>query len=141
MTQLQDNQRCYVCGKENPSGLGVDFKINKEARSISAEFVPSEMHQGFEGIVHGGILSALLDEAMAKLTFSLGIPALTAEMTVKFKAQTAPGQALVISGRLISETKRLIQAEASITRGPVVVAEATGKLLILSTEYGVQSTK
>ena len=141
MQQLRDNQKCYVCGTKNPAGLAVEFEIDKAERSISATFVPSDIHQGFEGIVHGGILSALLDEAMAKLAFNLGIPAVTAEMTVKFKAPSAPGEELFISGRITQETKKLIQAEARIQRGPVVIAEAVGKLLRISTEYTVQGTK
>ncbi len=134
MKPLRDNERCYVCGKKNPSGLGVEFEIDKAARSIRAVFVPSEIHQGYEGIVHGGILSSLLDEAMAKLAFSLGLAAVTAEITVKFKAPAAPGQELRVFGRLTQETRRLIQAEARIDRGPVVIAEATGKLLRTGTE-------
>ena len=129
MKELRDNHRCYVCGNENPAGLGVDFEINRELRVISANFTPSDMHEGYEGIVHGGILSTLLDEAMAKLTVSLGIPAVTAEMKVTFKAPAAPGDELFVSGRLTHETRRLIQAEAKIKRGPVLIAEATGKLL------------
>ncbi len=129
MKQLRDNQGCYVCGKENPNGLAVDFEINKEARSIQGRFRPSGFHQGYEGIVHGGILSSLLDEAMAKLAFSLGIPAVTAEITVKFRSPAAPGDQLNISGKLLHETHGLIQAEAKIERGPVLIAEATGKLL------------
>jgi uncharacterized protein (TIGR00369 family) len=128
MKELRDNNTCYVCGKENPAGLGIDFKINREQRSISAIFTPSDIHQGYEGIVHGGILSALLDEAMVKLTVSLGIPAVTAEITVKFKTPAAPGEELLVSSRLTHETRRLIQAEAKIERGPVVIAEAKGKL-------------
>jgi len=129
MKELRDNQRCYVCGTQNPEGLGVHFEIDHDARSISARFTPRDAHQGFEGIVHGGILSALLDEAMAKLSVSLGIPAVTAEMTVKFKAAAAPGEELLITGRLVEETRRLVRAEAAIGRGPVIVAEATGKLI------------
>lgn len=134
MKELRDNQRCYVCGKENPAGLGVDFEVNRERRAISAKFTPSDIHQGYEGIVHGGILSALLDEAMGKLTVSLGIPAVTAEIKVTFKAPAAPGNELLISGRLLQETRKLIQAEAKIERGAVVIAEATGKLLRISSE-------
>jgi uncharacterized protein (TIGR00369 family) len=129
MNKLRDNQRCYVCGTQNPAGLGVIFEINKEARSSSARFTPGDALQGFEGIVHGGILSALLDEAMAKLAVSLGIMAVTAELTIKFKAPTAPGQELLITGRLDKEDRRLITAEAKIERGPIIVAEATGKLI------------
>lgn len=129
MKPLRDNNRCYVCGKKNPSGLSVDFDIDRRARSIQAQFTPSALHQGYEGIVHGGILSALLDEAMAKLAFSLGIPAVTAEITVKFRSPAAPGHQLTVSGRIIDETHRLIRAEATIERGPVLIAEAKGKLL------------
>ncbi len=129
MDTLRDNQRCYVCGKKNPIGLAVDFAIDPATRSITARFRPTADHQGYEGIVHGGILSSLLDEAMAKLAFSLGIPAVTAEMTVKFKAPAAPGEELAVTGRLLEETHRLIQAESRIERGPVVIAEAKGKLL------------
>jgi uncharacterized protein (TIGR00369 family) len=129
MNQLRDNQYCYVCGSKNPIGLAAVFEINAKARSISAVFTPSDKHQGYEGIVHGGILSSLLDEAMAKLAFSLGISAVTAEITVKFKAPAAPGNRLLITGRITKETKRLILAEAKIERGPVIVADATGKLL------------
>ncbi len=129
MNQLRDNELCYVCGKKNPSGLAVDFTINAKTKSINAVFIPSDIHQGYEGIVHGGILSSLLDEAMVKLAFNLGIPALTAEIIVKFKAPAVPGAELVIAGIITQETKRLILAEARIERGPVVIAEAKGKLL------------
>jgi uncharacterized protein (TIGR00369 family) len=141
MKELRDNQRCYVCGKENPAGLGVDFEIDRERRAISAKFTPSEIYQGYEGIIHGGILSTLLDEAMAKLTVSLGIPAVTAEITVTFKAPAAPGEELLVSGRLTHEARRLVQAEARIERGPVLIAEATGKLLRISSESGVRSSE
>jgi uncharacterized protein (TIGR00369 family) len=132
MKQLQDNQRCYVCGKENPAGLAVDFEIDREKKSISARFIPADTHQGYEGIVHGGILSALLDEAMAKLAFSLGIPAVTAEITVKFKSPAAPGEELSVTGKLTHETHRLIEAEAVIKKGLIIIAEAKGKLLRIS---------
>ena len=129
MKQLRDNQKCYVCGRENPAGLGVKFDISAEARSIRGKFIPKEVHQGYEGIIHGGILSALLDEAMVKLAFSLGMPAVTAEISVKFESPASPGDELSISGKLVHETRRLIQAEAKIERGPLLIAKATGKLL------------
>jgi uncharacterized protein (TIGR00369 family) len=129
MNELRDNQCCFVCGKKNPSGLGIDFEINEEERTLHATYTPAHAFQGFEGIVHGGILSTLLDEAMGKLAFSLGHQVMTAEMTVKFKAPAKTGEEISIFGRLTQETRRLILAEAKIVRGPVVIAEATGKLL------------
>jgi uncharacterized protein (TIGR00369 family) len=129
MKELRDNPHCYVCGKENPAGLGVAFEIDRDARTIRALFTPSPSHEGYEGIVHGGILSALLDEAMAKLAYGLGIPAVTAEMTVTFRSPASPGEELSISGRLKRETHKLIEAEAVIEKGLVIIAVAKGKLL------------
>ncbi len=129
MKELRDNQRCFVCGKKNPIGLSVNFTINPGSQSLQATFIPTDNHQGYEGIVHGGILSALLDEAMAKLAFSLVFPVMTAEINVKFKSPAIVGEELFITGKLTRENKRLILAEAAITRGPIIIAEATGKLL------------
>ncbi len=129
MNKLKDNDYCYVCGRKNPRGLAVDFEIDRETKSIRGRFTPQKEHQGYEGIVHGGILSALLDEAMVKLAFSLGISAVTAEMTVKFKSPASPGHELIVTGNIAEESRRLVQANAVVRRGPVVIAEATGKLL------------
>lgn len=129
MLQLRDNQRCYVCGRENPAGLRVDFEIDREAKTIRGRFRTLPEHQGYEGIVHGGILSSLLDEAMAKLAFTLGLPAVTAEITVKFRAPVTPGEELTVTGKIMNAARRLVLAEAKIEKGLTVVAEATGKLL------------
>ncbi len=66
---------------------------------------------------------------MAKLAFSLGIPAVTAELTVKFKQPVTPGEELTVTGKITNDARRLVLAEAKIERGPVIIAEATGKLL------------
>jgi acyl-coenzyme A thioesterase PaaI-like protein len=129
MKDLRDNQRCYVCGKDNPAGLHVDFEIDKISRTIIGRFTPRPEHEGWVGIVHGGIVATLLDEAMVKLAAHLGIPAVSAELTVKFKAPAAPGEELVVSGKIVKEANRLIETEATVMRGPVVIGEAKGKLL------------
>jgi uncharacterized protein (TIGR00369 family) len=129
MKELRDNQRCYVCGKYNRLGLQATFAVDKIGRTISGRFTPRTEHEGWEGIVHGGIVAALLDEAMVKLAACLGIPAVSAELTVKFKAPAAAGDELAITGRIVKESSRLIEAEAMVMRGPVVIGEAKGKLL------------
>jgi acyl-coenzyme A thioesterase PaaI-like protein len=126
---LRDNRRCFVCGRENPAGLQADFTVDAESRSIRGRFTPLPVHEGWEGIVHGGIIAALMDEAMIKLSAYLGAPAVSAEITVKFKAPAAPGEALVITARITSENRRLVTAEAKVERGAVVIGEAWGKLL------------
>jgi len=133
MKELRDNRRCYVCGKDNPSGLQAVFEIDKNARTIIGRFTPRQEHEGWQGIVHGGIVASLLDEAMVKLAAHLGIPAVSAEITVKFKAPAAAGEELSITGKIVKEASRLIEAESTVMRGPVVIGEATGKLLKVKT--------
>lgn len=129
MTTLQDNDRCYVCGKDNTAGLRAVFTVHREERSLRGSFMPRSEHEGWQGIVHGGVISALLDEAMVKLASSLGAPAVSAEITVKFKAPAAAARELLIAARIIRDGDRLIEAEATVHQGQVLIGESTGKLL------------
>lgn len=129
MKALRDTSRCFVCGKDNPAGLRALFETDPSRRTISGRFTPQKEHEGWDGIVHGGILSALLDEAMVKLAAHLGSKAVSAEITVKYKAPAASGEELHILGRLVNESGRFIEAAASVSQRSVVVAEAKGKLL------------
>ena len=126
---LTKNPNCFVCGKKNDAGLRADFEFDAGNRSLRGTFTPRTEHEGWEGIVHGGIIAALLDEAMVKLAAHLGMAVVSAEMTVKFKAPAKPGERIAVQGAIVDSRNRLVLAEASVRRGPVVIAEATGKLL------------
>ncbi|MFC1962064.1 PaaI family thioesterase, partial [Chloroflexota bacterium] len=54
---------CFGCGQNNPIGLKLKFK--KDGDGVRTEFTPGESYQGWPGMVHGGIIGCLLDEAMA----------------------------------------------------------------------------
>ena len=130
---LIDNKRCFVCGRENTAGLRVPFRVDKETRSIVGEFVADSVYQGFEGITHGGILSTLLDEAMVKLAFELGQPAVTAWMEVRFISPLRIGEKVLVKGNIMKSTKRLIEAKAEISSiDGTLIARANGKLMVLS---------
>ncbi len=64
LNDTTDYQRCFVCGQRNPFGLHLVFR--QEEDSIVADFQPREEHQGFPGVIHGGIVAALLDEALGR---------------------------------------------------------------------------
>ena len=57
-------QRCFVCGHRNPYGLHLFFRLGDN--TIVADFQPREEHQGFPGVIHGGIVAAVLDEALGR---------------------------------------------------------------------------
>lgn len=129
MTKLQDNRSCYVCGKDNPAGLQASFTVHAEQRLLRGTFTPRPGHEGWQGIVHGGVIAALLDEAMVKLATSLGTPAMTAEITVKFRNPAAADKELLIAARITRDTSRLVEAEAAVSQGQTLIGEASGKLL------------
>jgi acyl-coenzyme A thioesterase PaaI-like protein len=102
-----------VCGKENKDGLKLDFEI--KGRKSHAEFVPDERFQGFEGIVHGGIVSTVLDEAMGKLAFMIGLNAVTSSIKVDLKQPTMVGKKYVVSGEIVEELEKIVKAKAILT--------------------------
>lgn len=107
--------RCFVCGPENPIGLRLAFE--EEDGVLCAEFRPTDLHVGYDGIVHGGILAAVLDDAMANLLYRRGHRALTARMEVRYHAPARPGDLLRVRGWIAHDGGRLITTEGEIVRG------------------------
>ena len=128
--KLEDNHKCFVCGKKNPDGLKINFKVSDN--KIQAEFIPHSSLQGYANIVHGGIISTLLDEAMGKLAFELGINCLTAEINVRFKNPAYVGRKYLLTGEILRKTHRIVFAKSKIqSESDLLIAEATGKLIIV----------
>ena len=121
---------CWICGEKNPSGLQLKFDLDKGAKTIQTSFIPTETYQGYDGIVHGGILSALLDEAMAKLAFELGYNAVTATLNVRFKNPVKVREKLTIRGHIAQAKRRLVLAKATIHgEDGMLIAEGDSKLV------------
>ena len=105
--------RCVVCGQENPYGLRIHF-VRERDGAFTAEWRPTENWEGFEGIVHGGIISTVLDEAMSKAVAAMNYEALTGELRVRFRRHVAAGENLRIRGWVVEKVKRLVKAEATL---------------------------
>jgi hypothetical protein len=73
--ELSDDRFCFVCGERNPEGLHVDFYLEDD--KAIGEFVALKKYQGYKDIIHGGIISTLLDEAMVKVALLKGILCVT----------------------------------------------------------------
>jgi len=126
--ELIDDSWCIVCGKANPIGLRQRFVI--EEHEYVTYFTPRKEHQGYKGIVHGGITSTLLDEVMARCAMNQGCYSVTAELTVRFKKPAVVGRRLRFAAKIDSENDRsvLTSAVASDDDG-IVIATATGKMV------------
>ena len=130
--ELRDEDMCFVCGKKNERGLKLGFSLDKEKKTMETVFIPGEWQQGYAEIIHGGIITTLLDEVMTKLAFELGINAVTAEISVRFKEPVGLNDKLLVKGQIVKETPRLIyaKAEAKFEDGSLA-AEANSKLIIV----------
>lgn len=94
-----------------------------------ARFSPGVWHGGWTGVVHGGILATLLDEAMAYAVFFSGQKCVTVRMQVRYRAPVSRGDELLVEGRIVRDSRRLVDVEADITRDGTVVAEASGRFM------------
>ncbi len=132
--KLIDDHVCFACGVDNPDGLRLKFEY-PEPGLCRAEFVPKAKHQGWKGVLHGGIVSTLLDEAMAHALGSYGggaasSGAVTAELKVRFKKPVPIGEKIVLTGRVVGVKGRVAEAESGITdENGNILASAIGKLV------------
>ncbi|MBI2263927.1 MAG: dephospho-CoA kinase [Armatimonadetes bacterium] len=126
---FENDEYCFACGPRNTRGLNLDMKWN--GKEMSAEFVPEREHQGFRGIVHGGILATLLDELMIHSIFRGGRKALTSEIKVRFLAPALTGEPLRITGWKEKEEAGKIQALGKVSQRGKVVADAEGLFVII----------
>ncbi len=133
-TDLSDGL-CFGCGRNNPAGLKLDFKW--DGRTARAEFVPGKHHQGWKGIVHGGIITCVLDEAMTYAVHFQGTICLTARMSVSFKRPALVNERLIITSSTTKNTKRLIETRASVSgQDGTLVAQATATQFVVGTRMG-----
>jgi acyl-coenzyme A thioesterase PaaI-like protein len=106
MPEVEDGM-CFACGEKNPISLSLKFKkISKN--KVKAEFIPGEFHQGYNGIIHGGLTATLLDEAMAHVIGFKGIIAFTAELNIRYRKAIEIGESLEIFGEYKSFKKSSI---------------------------------
>jgi len=133
---------CFGCGRDNPIGLKLDFKW--DGKTASAEFTPGELHQGWSGFAHGGIITCLIDEAMAYAAFFSGVRSITARMQVRLRRLVQVGEPLIITSSITKMTKRLVEAEAAISLKdgtPVAEGRSTQFIVSIDKEPGTDVQK
>ncbi len=100
---------CFGCGPANPQGLHLVFTTdtsNPEHITATAHLQLDRMHEGPPGHIHGGIVAALLDEAMSKLNRPLNVLAMTRHMEVDYLRPAPLYQPLVLVARHLSRATK-----------------------------------
>lgn len=117
---------CFVCGRENSNGLQMNFFSDQY--KVWAEFTPQDHHQSWPGIVHGGILSTVLDETIGRVAFLYDKWVQTGKLELKFRKPAPLGEALWVEAELIRDAGRAMEMKGLIKlkRTNEVLVEASG---------------
>jgi uncharacterized protein (TIGR00369 family) len=136
MLELPHTAGCLVCGRQNPIGLHLHLHVDETSGAVETHFTTAAEHIGFEGIIHGGILATVLDEAMVWAATWRGRRfCVCGEITVRFRRPAEVGKPLIIRASVISTRGRMTQISGEITdQVGELIATADGKYLALPPE-------
>lgn len=133
-TYLPTYDGCYVCGQKHPIGLCIRFFAGEEGK-VHALFKPHGNQTGYGNIVHGGVISALLDELTGwPICLETDRICYTGELTVRFRKPVFSGQTYLGTGfkGTQPEGKRYWEARSELTdENGTVLVEASGRYFLV----------
>lgn len=129
-----NSKMCLVCGLKNSFGLYTAF-YELGSGELLARFTPRTEHQSYPGRLHGGIISAILDETIGRaimISHAEDFWGVTAEITVRFKKSVPLNTELSVIGRITKDANRFFEGtgELLLPDGSIA-AEGQGKYLKL----------
>jgi len=126
-----NSKHCFVCGRENPYGLKLEF-YETAPGEVVVEYTVPEQYQGYPGVVHGGVVAAILDEVAGRVHMGGDPPRFmfTARLDVRYRKNVPIGQPLRIVGHAGKSRERAAIASGQIF-GPDgdLLAEAEAMLV------------
>jgi acyl-coenzyme A thioesterase PaaI-like protein len=126
--------RCFGCGQDNDDGLKMRFeRVGEES---VCEFEVPQRYQSWRGMVHGGMVALLLDEAVGWAGWHSGRPGLTGRLEVRYRQPLGVGERVRVVGRVERVRRTLVYASSYVDRlsDGVRIAEATATLMTAPTE-------
>jgi acyl-coenzyme A thioesterase PaaI-like protein len=127
---------CFVCGTENPCGLHLKFYSNGPGE-VTADYTVPERYQGYPGVVHGGIVAAMLDEVAGRTHMEGNPPRFmyTARLELRYRRNVPVGQPLRLVGKAGKSKGRSAAASAMIyDQEGILLAEAEALLVDIPAE-------
>jgi len=126
---------CFVCGPDNPDGMRLVFTLDEERQTFVCDFTLDKRYTGPPGHCHGGIIAAILDDAMGKVNKLRHVIALTKEMTVEYLKPVPLHKPLRVEGKEVSVHGRqhINMAEMFNDKGEVL-ARSRGTFIAIDPE-------
>jgi len=116
-----DDGFCIGCGRHAETGLHMEFALGDD-RSVESRLTVSRTYQGWRGVVHGGIVALLLDEAMAYAAGARGVRGVTADLKMRFRKAVPVGAPLTVRASVLWQRRDVLGVAGT-------VADETGKVL------------
>lgn len=129
MQRLPEHGPCFVCGAENPHGIGAVWYERADG-VITAELVLGEAQQGPPGYVHGGASAAVLDEVMGAAVWRRGYHVALVKLSVDYRCPVPLGQRFFVEGQLEGRDGPTIRARGVIRLADGRVAVEGGGLYL-----------
>ncbi|MGB9720996.1 MAG: PaaI family thioesterase [bacterium] len=106
------DDRCFACGRKNEIGLRLNIAENKTG--VSAPIKLSSLFQGYHKVIHGGIVSTILDEMAVWAAYKKGYKAVTAELNMRIRKPMLAENEYVATGRVVNIKYKMVLAQAEI---------------------------
>jgi acyl-coenzyme A thioesterase PaaI-like protein len=133
--QMEDfTDRSPFVGLANPISPPATLRFDLDDRCVRGEVTFRKSMEGAPGRVHGGMVAALLDEALGQACIFAGTPAMTAEFTARFLKATPVETPLRVEARVDGVDGRKIRASGAVFHGDESVVEADGLFIAVDTE-------
>jgi acyl-coenzyme A thioesterase PaaI-like protein len=132
---------CIVCGNANPASLHLKFRRGENG-CVTASFRGNELLQGYTGILHGGIISSLLDAAMTHCLFHEGIRAVTGDLSVRFLHPVPWDAPLEIHAKIVANHRILyhLESEPDVVNNDGMKRARVRQLWLRRDFYGLRRT-
>jgi uncharacterized protein (TIGR00369 family) len=110
------------------AGLHLEFRTDAEG-GVRARICVGDRYQGYAGLVHGGIIATILDEAMMRCLLAHGITALTAQLQVRYKKPLPVGLKVDVRAWIRARRPPLCEMRATIMDGASIIAFARARFM------------
>ena len=119
---------CIVCSPDNQAGLHLEFTLLEDG-SVQATFDCRKVFQGYPGLLHGGVISALLDGAMTNCLFAHGQQGITGELKVRFRHPVVTDRSAIVRAWVDRSIPPFHVLQAELIQDEWVKAKAIGKFV------------
>ena len=137
LSRQPNSRHCFVCGLESEVGLKLRFSDNG-TDEVHASYTVAQKYQGYPGVVHGGIVAAMLDEIGGRTTMAGDRERfmMTAKLEIRYRKPVPVETPLTLIGRLLKDQGRLAIAHSRILLPDgTIAAEAEVTLAQIPKEY------